>query len=257
MTDPHPSETPPELPPDLARTRALLHEVMDLVAANMDAIRAGRHQVTLKPDGSPVTPADRLVEALVAAHLRARLPGLTLIAEESHEPGAPLPPTGFRAVLDPIDGTENFCSGLMEWGLSLSLWDGARHMGSLLWLPEMGARLMTGDRPPRLRSRIHGFSSSISADILRGMAEAGESRVMGCAVYNLYNVARGAFARFTNPRGAQCWDLLAGLMLAREQGCAIDLDGEPYDGAFLGPDRRYRIDIRHRYDLHPGQGPLG
>jgi myo-inositol-1(or 4)-monophosphatase len=244
-------------PPDLTQTRALLDEVIALVTASMDRIQAGRQDITLKPDGSPVTAADRLVEDLVAAHLQARLPGLTLIGEESWQPGQPLPATGFRAVLDPIDGTENFCSGLMEWGLSLSLWDAGRHMGSLLWMPELGARLMTGDRPPRLRSRIRGFSSSMSDDILRGMAETRESRVMGCAVYNLYNVARGAFARFTNPRGAQAWDLLAGLMLAREQGCDIELEGRPYDGAFLEPGRRYRVDIRHRYDLHPGQGPLG
>ena len=38
---------------------------------------------------------------------------------------------GWIAVLDPIDGTENFCSGLKEWGVSLSIWQGARHAGSL------------------------------------------------------------------------------------------------------------------------------
>jgi len=249
MTDAH--------TPELIRTRALLHEVMALVTARMDRIEAGRQDITLKPDGSPVTAADRLVEELVTAHLRTRLPGLAMAGEESFVPGQPFPATGYRAVLDPIDGTENFCSGLMEWGLSLSLWQGDRHLGSLLWMPELRAHLMTGDPIRPLHSRIRGFSSSISDDILQGMAETRESRVMGCAVYNLYNVARGAFARFTNPRGAQAWDLLAGLMLAREHGCEIDVDGEPYDGAFLEPGRTYRVDIRHRYDLHPGQGPLG
>ena len=75
---------------------------------------------------------------------------------------------------------------------------------------------------------------------------------MGCAVYNLYNVIRGSFARFTNPRGAHAWDLLPGLMLALEHKCDVEVEGKPYHGEFLEPGRKYRVDIRHRYDLHPG-----
>lgn len=109
---------------------------------------------------------------------------------------------------------------------------------------------MTGDTLTPIRSRIRGFSSSMCDEILEGMRSTQESRLMGCAVYNLYNVIRGSFARFTNPRGAYSWDLLPGLMLAREHNCDIEVEGKPYHGEFLEPGRKYRVDIRHRYDLH-------
>jgi myo-inositol-1(or 4)-monophosphatase len=153
------------------------------------------------------------------------------------------------AVLDPIDGTENFCSGLKEWGTSLSIWHGGKHAGSLLMMPELGEIMTSGQVPLVPGSRIVGFSSSYHAEIGKGVAENEEARIMGCAVYNLFNVVRGSFARFVNPKGAKSWDLLAGIALAYETNCDIIVNGEPYAGQFLSPDQRHSVDIR--YDLHP------
>lgn len=232
-------------------TAALLDGVRALVAGSLPELLARRGAVSWKPDGSPVTEADILLEGRISGWLAGRLPGFTLIGEESYA-GAPAPADGWIAVLDPIDGTENFCSGLKLWGVSLSLWEGRAHRGSLLMLPELGDHLASGDTLPAIRSRIAGFSSSWSSEIGAGLAATPEGRIFGCAVYNLYNVVRGSLARFTNPKGARSWDLAAGLMLACEHGCAVTVDGEDYDGSFLEPDRRYRVDIRHRHDLHPG-----
>lgn len=237
---------------DLDWTRNLMHGLIDLIEANRDRIEATRYDITMKPDGSPVTASDVLVENLFREHLEGILPGIAFAGEESFDAANPSATDGFHAILDPIDGTENFCSGLKEWGVSFTLWHGRDHLGSMLLLPELGEHLMTGDTLKPVRSRIRGFSSSMCDEILEGMAETRESRLTGCAVYNLYNVVRGAFARFTNPRGAYSWDLLPGLMLALEHNCDIEVDGEPYHGAFLEPDRKYRVDIRHRYDLHSG-----
>ena len=230
---------------------AIFDGVRALVAASLPELLDRRGDIRWKPDGSPVTEADILLERRIGEWLAARLPDLTLVGEESYAGGWG-GSNGWVALLDPIDGTENFCSGLKEWGVSLSLWHGAEHRGSLLMLPELGDHLVSGGPIQRMRSRITGFSSSFSPEIAAGIAEAGEARILGCAVYNLYNVTRGALARFVNPKGAHAWDLAAGLMLAREHGCDILIDGTVYDGSFLQPDRRYRIDIRHRYDLHSG-----
>lgn len=236
----------------------LLRDLRAVVIDALPQLFARRYDIRWKADGSPVTEADLFLERRLADWLGERLPGLTLIGEESFiEAAAIAAPTGWVAVLDPIDGTENFCSGLKEWGVSLSLWHGGEHAGSLLMLPELGESLASGDVIERVPSRITGYSSSMHPAIVAGMAEGGEARVFGCAVYNLFNVARGAFARFVNPKGARAWDLIAGLMLAREQGCDILVDGRPYDGSFLDPHRRYCVDIRHRYDLHPRQRAVG
>ena len=230
---------------------ALLDEVRQLVAVSLPALQAKRYDIRYKTDGSPVTSADVLMENLIRSFLEERLSGLQFVGEESFDFKWESS-KGYLAILDPIDGTENFCSGLKEWGVSLSLWQGSSHLGSMLLMPELGEGLKTGDSLPKIRSRITGFSSSYNEKVAQGIAQAIEYRVTGCAVYNLYNVIRGAFARFVNPKGAYVWDLLPGLMLALEHNCEVLLNDQPYDGRLLDPTQKYRVDIQHRYDLHPG-----
>ncbi|MGO3354980.1 MAG: inositol monophosphatase family protein [Halomonas sp.] len=230
--------------------RELMSGLIDLIYRNMPKIEEGRFDIEIKPDGSPVTQSDVYVENLVKHYVEEKFPDVTFVGEENFSELISTVPEGYYAILDPIDGTENFCSGLKEWGVSFTLWYGNQHLGSLLFLPELGEHLMTGDMLTPIHSRIRGFSSSMCDEILEGMRSTQESRLMGCAVYNLYNVIRGSFARFTNPRGAYSWDLLPGLMLAREHNCDIEVEGKPYHGEFLEPGRKYRVDIRHRYDLH-------
>lgn len=228
----------------------LLMQVKKLVDAALPQILEMRYDVKWKSDGSPVTAADFFLEQQIRSLLERELSNLCFIGEESWDPSAPSPGS-WVAVLDPIDGTENFCSGLKEWGTSLSLWRNGTHCASMLMLPELGEAMWSGKITMIPRSRIVGFSSSYHNDIGQGISNNAESRIMGCSVYNFYNVIRGSFARFCNPKGAFSWDLLGGVMLAQEAGCEVQVDGLKYDGHFLEPGRRYRVDIHHRYDFHP------
>lgn len=234
----------------------ILADAWSLVRDNLPQTLSLRRDIVWKPDGSPVTRADYLHEEIIGGFLRDRLPGVLLIAEESYQPGADLSGR-WVAILDPIDGTENFCSGLREWGVALSIWHEGRHAGSALMLPELGDAILSGQKVDTYASRIVGLSSSYNAEIGEIISGHPESRIMGCAVYNLYNVIRGSFARFVNPKGAYCWDLQAGISLAAENGCEAFLEGDLYRGQLLDPNKRHRVDIRHRRDLHPGEGPLG
>lgn len=232
----------------------ILSAISREVTINLARIEIYRHDVRYKNDGSPVTTADVFVEKFISEYLEQQIPGLKFIGEESFDFQEGFDSTGYVAILDPIDGTENLCSGLKEWGVSLGIWHNGQHLGSLLMMPELGESIITGDKLPKLHSRITGFSSSFTDEIATGIRDAGEYRVTGCAVYNLFNVIRGSFCRFVNPKGAYVWDLLPGVMLALEHGCEVLLDDKPYYGEFLDPTRKYCVDIRHRYDLHSGQG---
>ena len=237
--------------------RTVLKDAVNLTEGMMPTLLSLRHKIVWKPDGSPVTDADVLLENEMTRFLEGALPGVRVIGEETFTTETAPSLEGWIAVIDPIDGTENFCSGLKEWGVSLTIWRDGAHVGSLLHMPELGEHLMTGDRPPLLQSRIVGLSSTVTPETFDALKGIQEARILGCAVYNLYNVTRGALARFINPRGAYSWDLLAGVMLALEQRCDVQIDGKVYDGRFLEAGRRYRVDIQHRYDLHSGQGPIG
>lgn len=222
--------------------RWFLHEICDLIEEHLEDINATRFQITIKEDGTPVTESDVFVENLVQRYVRERIPNVEFIGEESFDFIA-RNTDSYIMLLDPIDGTENFCSGLREWGVSCGLWLGGRHLGSFLLMPELGLRLVTGDHVEPISSRITGLSSSISPAFFEIMEQTGEYRIMGCAVYNIYNVITGSFRRFINPKGAYVWDILPGVMLALEHGCKVLINGKPYQGEYLDPTLKYRVDI--------------
>jgi len=221
----------------------------NLVYDTLPQVLDKRYEITYKQDGSPVTTADVLIENIIKDYLVNQISDIKFIGEESFD-FSWKENTGYLAILDPIDGTENFCSGLKEWGVSLCLWCGQDHLASMLLMPELQESIKTGDKIKARFSRITGFSSSYNELIGEGIKEAIEYRVTGCAVYNLFNVVRGSFARFINPKGAYVWDLLPGIMLASEHGCQILLNDENYQGQLLDPTQKYRVDISHVYNLN-------
>jgi fructose-1,6-bisphosphatase/inositol monophosphatase family enzyme len=148
--------------------------------------------------------------------------------------------------VDPIDGTENFTSGLPEWGISVSCYLGGVHSGSLIGCPEIGHWIMTGETITRHRSRIRGLSSSLSKEEILEATQGFEYRISGCCVYNMMSVIRGSFLSFENPKGVWSWDILGGLNLALEHGLKVELENKPYAGEYLTPDRRYRFKVENR-----------
>lgn len=226
-----------------AQARKALEASYDMVVSLLPRLHELRSQVTLKGDDTPVTAADKLVQSEVEALLRGQFEDLTFVGEED-EAGWHEDPTGWVAVVDPIDGTENFTSSLPEWGSTITIFHQGRHAASMIALPELGKRIITGDTVDYASSRITAFSSGIDETLVRQIANTPRARLIGAAAYNLYGVITGRFARFVNPVGAYSWDLLAGLQLALEHGCSVTVDDAPYNGQYLHPGVKYRIDIQ-------------
>ena len=70
-------------------------------------------EVMSKPDGSPVTIADREAEAAVRAWIERRFPNDGI---EGEEHGVIRPDAARRWIVDPIDGTKTFVRGVPLWG---------------------------------------------------------------------------------------------------------------------------------------------
>jgi len=93
----------------------------DLADAAGEAIRPHFRQpiaVTDKPDLSPVTVADRAAEAAMRRLIIARFPQHGIIGEEY---GPERADAEFVWVLDPIDGTKSFISGVPLFGTLIAL----------------------------------------------------------------------------------------------------------------------------------------
>lgn len=95
-------------------------DVAEFAVALADAARplALRHfrtplRVETKPDASPVTIADREIETAMRAQIASRFPGHGIFGEEEGRSAARDPRTW---VIDPIDGTKSFISGMPTFG---------------------------------------------------------------------------------------------------------------------------------------------
>jgi myo-inositol-1(or 4)-monophosphatase len=199
----------------------------------------------MKQDNSYVSDGDLLVQSIVSLWVKKNFPNHLLISEEMAQFDQVWDPAGNYVVLDPIDGTENFISGLKEWGVGLSIYTNGCHVESCIYLPELGECQITGMPMKRYRSRIIGLSSSLTAEDLISLkcSDNVEFRIIGCAMYNLLMAARGSFMLFENVKGVNCWDILPGLNLARDAGCGTWVDNEPYCGQILFPIKKYRVRI--------------
>ena len=208
-----------------------LGEVLDL--------RATRSE---KEDGSYVTQGDLLVQRIVIEAIRSEYPGSTIVSEELKNENVQISADNLF-VVDPIDGTENFTSGFPEWGVSISHYHGGEHHASMLLCPELDKMIQTGDSIFRFQSRVRGLSSSLSMDELVAATQGYEYRILGCCVYNMINVIRGSFCSFENPKGANSWDILAGLNIALEHGLTATVNDKKYYGEYLPHTRKYRFKI--------------
>lgn len=224
----------------------IIKEIVDLIEKNKEEINKLRYNIKIKKDGSPVTESDILIEELIKSHIKNQTENITFIGEESYNMNSILNFNSPIAVIDPIDGTENFCSGLKIWGVGLSLWNCNKHLASLLYMPELNQKLISGDNIKPLQSRIHGFSSSLNEKTIQSIATQQESRIFGCSIYNLYNVITGSFRSFSNQKGAYIWDILPGLMLAVENNCIVKVNGKDFNGQFLNPNQKYCFEIHNK-----------
>lgn len=77
----------------------------------------GGFEVTIKPDHTPVTQADREAEQAITAILRQAFPEYGFLGEEFGRQG----PTERRWIIDPIDGTRNFVRHIPIWAVLIAL----------------------------------------------------------------------------------------------------------------------------------------
>jgi histidinol-phosphatase len=105
---------------DLSEDLRLAQELADIA----DAITKDRYQsldlvIETKPDLTPVTDADKAVEAKLREVLAQRRPDDLIVGEEFGTPS--LTAENYYWVIDPIDGTKNFLRGIPTWATLIGL----------------------------------------------------------------------------------------------------------------------------------------
>ncbi|MBL8866328.1 MAG: histidinol-phosphatase [Planctomycetia bacterium] len=111
-------------------------------------------EVEWKQDQSPVTIADKQAEELIRTTIRKHFPGDGFLGEEyGDEPST----TGYRWVIDPIDGTRAFVRHIPIWGTLLGLEYRDDVIAGIAYAPALGNlwRGLRGDGAYVDDRRIH------------------------------------------------------------------------------------------------------
>jgi fructose-1,6-bisphosphatase/inositol monophosphatase family enzyme len=223
----------------------LLQKIQNEITGITNQVTLLRAERSMKDDLSFVTKGDLLINECIERIVREEAAEIMLVSEEKVNRNL-TDTSGYIVVVDPIDGTENFTSGLPVWGVSVSCFHNGKHIGSLLGCPEMNLWMKSGDAVPKFFSRIRGLSSSLQMDELIKATQGHEYRILGCCVYNMINVIRGSFLSFENPKGAHSWDILGGLNLALEHNLKVTVNDKPYSGEYLPAGQKYRFRVEHQ-----------
>jgi histidinol-phosphatase len=191
---------------------------------------------------SPVTEADRAIEAMARRLVGARHPELGVLGEEE---GAAPGSAAARLIIDPIDGTRNFVRGIPIFGVLLAIEEDGEVAAGLASAPALrtrwhGARGAGAFRDGRriAVSRVRALESAL---LLHGNLGAREpapppgfaalarqvERTRGFAdFYQHVLVAEGAGEIAVDP-AAHPWDIAAVQVIVEEAGgTATALGGE-------------------------------
>jgi histidinol-phosphatase len=121
-----------------ARWLPLLHEIAeqaDAIALRHFLARALR--VDVKRDASPVTEADRAIEAAARTTVRSRHPELGVVGEEAGETRGD---SDARLIIDPIDGTRNFVRGIPVFATLLAVEEAGAVVAGVVSAPALSRR---------------------------------------------------------------------------------------------------------------------
>ena len=193
-------------------------------AISLPLFRSGL-AVETKPDLTPVTEADRAVEAEIRRLLAAERPGDAILGEEEGTSG-----TGRRRwIVDPIDGTRNYSRGIPVWATLVALEaDGVVTLGVVSapalgrrWWAERGQGAYADGERIRVSAIERVEDAVLSFALENGIPDIARRawHARGFGDFWAYMlVAEGAVDGAVDALGVDEWDLAAMQVVVEEAG---------------------------------------
>jgi histidinol-phosphatase len=204
-------------------------ELARRLADEADAISLPRFRsglpVEVKPDLTPVTEADRAVEAELRRILAEERPDDAILGEEQGAAGS----GSRRWLLDPIDGTRNYSRGIPVWATLIALEvNGVVQLGMVSapalqqrWWAERGSGAFVDGEPMSVSgiSRIEDsvLSFAIEDTVPAVARRAWHARGFG-DFWSYMLIAEGCVDGAADGPGVGEWDLAATQVIVEEAG---------------------------------------
>ncbi len=195
----------------------------------------GKHDFALK--------ADKDAEKVIVKILKKRFPRYAVLAEESGKHGD----SDYTWIIDPLDGTHNYASGVPIFGTSVALQHKNEVVIGAIYLPfldkllyaERGSGAFMNNKKITVKQNgrfiifggIHRFESRIVSRSVIKIAEKYHTRlrVIGSIVYTAAYVATGRFAGYVTFYVSP-WDVAASALIVEEAGGkATDIRGRKWN----------------------------
>lgn len=230
--------------------RLLAVEAAQAAGALLLARYGGVREVGTKSSATdPVSDADKASESLLVDLLLARRPDDGLLGEEGADRASQ---SGYRWVLDPLDGTVNYLYGHPGWSVSVACevleGDGWTAVAGAVCDPLLGETFSAhdgggaslGSRPLAVRDPVPldralvgtGFGYAVDDRRRQGATLAAllprvrDVRRVGSAALDLCAVAAGRLDGYYETTPAR-WDWAAGALIAAEAGAVVTVLGAP------------------------------
>jgi myo-inositol-1(or 4)-monophosphatase len=213
-------------------------------AKAMDFFRdLGSLSIESKGHQDMVSNADREVERFIRGAIAERFADDSVLGEEF---GSEAGSSGFTWVIDPIDGTGNFVSGIPAWTVVIACVEGGQTIVGVIHDPNVGETFSAArgsgaflnGRPMKVATGVTlrngsvgtGFSNRVPGeDITRFItalvATGGVFYRNASGAAMLAYVAAGRLIGYYEPH-MNAWDCIAGLLMIEEAGGRV----RPFDG---------------------------
>ena len=220
-------------PPDLRELLAVASDAAFLAGKRTLAYFNTGVLVENKADASPVTIADKEAEAVLRARIAHSFPDHTILGEEEGETVGKNP--DYRWIVDPIDGTKSFISGVPLYGTLIGVEVAGEPAVGVLYLPALGDMICAANglgcfwnnRPARVsQNRDLSRAVIVTSSILRCQARSNAfarlsektylQRTWGDA-FGYALVATGRADVMLDP-AANPWDVAPMVPIMREAG---------------------------------------
>jgi 3'(2'), 5'-bisphosphate nucleotidase len=232
--------------------KLLLDQLADAAREAGEAIGAivrRGFEIEAKSDRSPVTAADRAAELIILAALAKAAPGVPVIAEEEVAAGRIPAHEGTFFLVDPLDGTKEFCRGGDDYTVNIALVEDRSPRLGVVFAPASGrlngglvgmgawVDVGAGRRPIRTRARpaepiAVASKSHFTQDTAEYLAEAvgicGHVSIGSSLKFCI--VAEGEADIYPRLSPTSEWDTAAGHAVLLAAGGRVDgPDGSPLE----------------------------
>lgn len=203
----------------------------------------GDRSFVMKDNSTPVTKADLAAERLIRKRIAERYPGESVLGEE--EGGDQLQTT--RWVVDPIDGTKSFVSGVPLYATLIAFEEDGEPVIGVAYFPALdemvwaekgqganwngeACRVSENSRLDRAVLACGGHTTMVECNRMEGFLRlAGQCMATRtwCDAYGHALVATGRIDAMIDPRVSR-WDVSAMAVIVREAGGSLtDFQGNP------------------------------